>query len=144
MNSIDRLEFLEVINTASIDGDIQAITEYLNRCFSSSDYKEHIDLVFEAISIFQLYGFLSYLDDNEKERFLNTDVIRSQTYKGNRIAYYNRGQLSLIEEIDKNDKVMISAPTSFGKTSIVIEYIIQNKSFLNNIICWLKIFSEIL
>lgn len=134
MNSIDRLEFLEVINTASIDGDIQAITEYLNRCFSSSDYKEHIDLVFETISIFQLYGFLSYLDDNEKERFLNTDVIRSQTYKGNRIAYYNRGQLSLIEEIDKNDKVMISAPTSFGKTSIVIEYIIQNKSFLNNII----------
>ena len=134
MNSIDRLEFLDVMNTASIDGDIQAITEYLNRCFSGLDYKEHIDLVFEAISIFQLYGFLSYLDDEEKERFLNTDVIRSQTYKGSRMAYYNRGQLSLIEEIEKNDKVMISAPTSFGKTSLVMEYIIRNNSFLNTII----------
>lgn len=134
MNSTDRLNFLEVINSASIDGDIQQVVMYLNEYFSSNKYKEIIDLVYEAISLFQLYGFLSYFDEKEKECFLKSDVLRSQSYKGIKMDYYNRGQLSLIEEINNNEKVMISAPTSFGKTSIIIEYIIQNKTRLHNII----------
>ena len=118
---------MEVINSASIDGDIQQVVMYLNEYFSSNKYKEIIDLVYEAISLFQLYGFLSYFDEKEKECFLKSDVLRSQSYKGIKMDYYNRGQLSLIEEINNNEKVMISAPTSFGKTSIIIEYIIQKK-----------------
>ena len=42
--------------------------------------------------------------------------------------------MSLINAISENEKVLVSAPTSFGKTTIILEYIINNVSNLNNII----------
>ena len=41
------------------------------------------------------------------------------------MKYLNNGQLSLIDVIEEENKVIISAPTSFGKTSLLIEYILK-------------------
>lgn len=69
MNSTDRLNFLEVINSASIDGDIQQVVMYLNEYFSSNKYKEIIDLVYEAISLFHYMGFCHILMKKRKNVF---------------------------------------------------------------------------
>ena len=50
------------------------------------------------------------------------------------MKYLNNGQLSLIDIIEEENKVIISAPTSFGKTSLLIEYILKENMSLNNII----------
>lgn len=134
MTSISRFDLLCEINDASMENNSQRIIDRLNYLFSNDSYKEYIDLVFAAISIFQLYGFLAYLDDEEKEIFLNTDIWRASSYKGIVLDYYNRGQLSVIKELNSSDKLMLSAPTSFGKTSLILEYILENKKRLNSII----------
>ena len=62
--------------------------------------------------------------------------IRKNLYKskkGNNI-YYNSGQLSLLKELSLYDKLFISAPTSFGKTSLVLEHIAMNNSIYKTII----------
>ena len=135
MSSINRFDLLCKINDASLNNDnIQSIIDCLNELFYDNTYKKHLDLVFIAISLFQLYGFLAYLEDDEKNIFLNTDIWRSLSYKGIILDYYNRGQLSLINELENNNKLLLSAPTSFGKTSIILEYILQNKTKINIII----------
>ena len=134
MTSINRFELLCEINDASLHNDSQSIIKRLNILFSDGTYKEFLDLVFAAISVFQLYGFLAYLDEDEKEVFFNTDIWRSSSYKGIVLDYYNRGQLSVVKELSNNSKLLLSAPTSFGKTSLILEYILENKSTLHSII----------
>ena len=82
----------------------------------------------------EMYGFLEYLEETEREEFFISDSIRSMSYCGKNISYYNKGQLSLLYDFDKNEKVFLSAPTSFGKTYLVIEYILFNHSSLNNVL----------
>lgn len=41
-------------------------------------------------------------------------------------------QLKILEEIEKNEALIVSAPTSFGKTFCIFEYIIRYKP--NNIV----------
>ena len=55
-------------------------------------------------------------------------------HRGIEIPFYNRGQLSFLYELNDNQKVFFSAPTSFGKTSIVTEYILNSTDNLNNVV----------
>lgn len=134
MSSIDRYTIVNTLNSAVLNDSTDEVVDLLNELFSSEMYLEYIDLIYSAISIFQLYGYLEYLDKEEKEKFFEYDIYRSSSYKGNKIDFYNKGQLSLLYDLEMYNKVLFSAPTSFGKTSIVIEYILNNTKRLNNIV----------
>ena len=123
---MNKLEILTKINDYSFDGNNDGIIELLNNLFDTGEYKQYLNLVFNAISITQMYGFLSYLTEEEQFYFLQCDLIRSESYRGKMMKYYNSGQLSLLFDLEKNKKIFLSAPTSFGKTSIIIEYILFN------------------
>lgn len=131
---MNKSELLNAINQNSFEGKQENIIEILNDLFDSSEYKAHLNLVFDAISITQMYGFLSYFTEEERAFFLQCDKLRSDTYRGKRIGFLNSGQLSLLFDFDFTNKVFLSAPTSFGKTSLLIEYIISNYSNLKNVL----------
>ena len=128
------LELINKINKYSIDNKENELLNILNDLFNDGSYKSFLQETFSLISITEMYGFLAYLTPAELNDFLNWDELKSKTYKGINIKFYNRGQLSLLYDFDKNRKVFLSAPTSFGKTSIVLEYIIDNYQKLNNIL----------
>ncbi len=129
-----RIDLVNAINRYSFNGQEKKIIDILNELFDTGEYKIHLNLVYDSISITQMYGFLAYLDDKEREGFLNWDMLRSGSYSGKRMDYYNSGQLSLLFDFDAYKKVFFSAPTSFGKTSLIIEYIISNYEYLKNIL----------
>lgn len=131
---MNRLEIIERINEASLNGNIGSAIELLNLILADKKYEEYADLVLETISLFQLYGFTAYLTENDKKRLVRADLWKASSYRGEQLEYYNRGQLSILEEIKKYQKVMIAAPTSYGKTALMIDYIVQNKQHLNNVI----------
>lgn len=131
MKSID---LLNMLNDYSFSGETNKIIEVLNELFDSGKYKAHLNLVFNAISLTQMYGFVSYLNDDERSAFLSYDKLRSESYSGKTIEYYNSGQLSLLLELQKFEKVFFSAPTSFGKTSLLIEFIVHNYKQLSNLL----------
>ena len=131
---MNKIELLDAINNYSFDGKDERIVDLLNDLFDSGDYKAYLNLVFNAISITQMYGFLAYLTDSEQKFFLQWDSLRSDSYSGKKMKFYNSGQLSLLFDLEHYNKVFLSAPTSFGKTSLIIEYIISNFQKLNNIL----------
>lgn len=131
---MNKKELLEIINKCSFENNQEKIIDVLNDLFDSGEYKAHLNLVYDAISITQMYGFLSYFTEDERNFFLKWDKLRSDTYSGNRISFYNSGQLSLLFDFELFNKVYLSAPTSFGKTSLIIEYILSNYSVLQNIL----------
>lgn len=79
-------------------------------------------------------GYLIYLTEEERNQFLLNDYFRTNSYRANKIDFFNSGQLSLQNEINNYKKVFVSAPTSFGKTSIVNEYVLNNIDDLRMII----------
>ena len=131
---MNNTELLTAINECSFSGKNNKILEILNQLFDSGEYKAHLNLVFNAISTTEMYGFLSYLDESERNMFLSWDTIRSDSYVGKTMPFYNSGQLSLLLELEKHQKVYFSAPTSFGKTSLLLEYIIHNHGNLANVL----------
>lgn len=131
---MNNLELLNAFNEAAIHDKYDIIIDHLNILFDNGEYKNYLDIVFMGISITQMYGFISYLNDEEKEQFIEWDTYRSNSYSGNRMNFYNKGQLSLLMELEKYNKVFLSAPTSFGKTSLVLEFIIENFHKLKNIL----------
>jgi len=130
---MDKKEYIKSINKFSLDSETDKIVYLLNIILNEENYHDNLDLIFIMISMTQMYGFLQYLSRNEKEKFLAWDQIRSNSYSGYNIEYLNSGQLSILCEFKKTKKVFLSAPTSFGKTSLVIEHIIRNYLLLNNI-----------
>ena len=130
---MNRSDYVNQINKAVIDNNPKIVISLLNELFSE-DYKKFLDIIFMAISSFQLYGFLAYLTKNEQEFFFSFDFIRTTAYKGHNLLFYNNEQQSLLYELSQHEKIFLSAPTSFGKTSIVIEYILENNEKLNNVI----------
>lgn len=125
-------EILSAINECSFGGNNEKILEILNQLFDSGEYKAHLNLVFNAISLTEMYGFLSYLDESERASFLSWDTMRSDSYVGKVMPFYNSGQLSLLLDLERYRKVYFSAPTSFGKTSLLLEFIIHNYLNLTN------------
>ena len=131
---MNRIEVVETLNEYAFDNNIQPVIECLNELLNHKDREEYLDLIFMAIASTQMYGFLSYLTSEEQHMFFDCDYFRSNSYRGIEIPFYNRGQLSFLYELDQNQKVFFSAPTSFGKTSIVTEYILSNSATLNNVL----------
>lgn len=135
---MDRIDILEQINRYFVDDDgessKQEIARIMNSLVADESYKDNLDLFFMAISLTQLYGFLSYLSQDEKDYFYLSDYFRTNSYSSKNLGFLNSGQLSLLNEIDLYKKVFISAPTSFGKTSIVNEYVLNKLNELNLVI----------
>lgn len=133
MGTINRNDVIDILNDYAFSDDIDAVAECLNVLLESKEYASNLDLIFMAIASSQLYGFLSYLTKEEQQLFFECDYYRSNSYRGIEVPFYNRGQLSFLHEVNQREKVFFSAPTSFGKTSIVTEYILNNASSLDNI-----------
>ena len=127
-------DYIKIINDAVINNEPKKVVQLLNELFATNNHKDNLDIVFMAISSFQLYGFLAYLNDNEQQQFFESDLLRTAAYSGICLNYYNNEQKSLLLEFQQYKKIFLSAPTSFGKTSIISEYIIENNETLNNII----------
>lgn len=135
MSIINRHDIVKTLNEYAFDNNIQSVIECLNVLLENKQhYQSNLDLIFIAIASTQMYGFLSYLTNDEQDLFFECDYFRSNSYRGIEIPFYNRGQLSFLYELDDNQKVFFSAPTSFGKTSIVTEYILNNTHSLNNVV----------
>jgi len=134
---MNRIDILKELNQYFVDDEPsskQKIVELMNSMVSDNIYKDNIDLFFMAISLTQFYGFLAYLSIDEKNDFFLSDYFKPNSYSSRKIEFLNSGQLSLLNEIDVYNKVFISAPTSFGKTSIINEYILSKLDILNFII----------
>lgn len=135
MDSIKRIDIINAINEYVLDNNIENIVDILNELLENEiTKKENLDLIFMGIATTQMYGFLSYLNYEEQIMFFSCDYFRSNSYRGVAIPFYNSGQLSFLYELENNKKVFFSAPTSFGKTSIVTEYILSNYKSLDNIV----------
>lgn len=128
------LELINRINMFSISNNEKSLLELLNELFNDKEYKDHLEETFCLISITEMYGFLAYFNEEERNMFYEFDKIKRKTYKGREIEFYNKGQLSLLFEMEKEKKIFLSAPTSFGKTSLVLEYIFDNFKGLKNIL----------
>lgn len=86
---MNNTEFVSALNEYSFSGENDKILKILNALFDSGEYKAYLNLVFNAISLTQMYGFLAYLDTNERAAFLSWDKVRSDSYVGNVMPYYN-------------------------------------------------------
>lgn len=135
---MNRLDILQKINEFSYNNDLGELINLLNELLSKSSYiDEYLDLILIIIDTAQLYGYTSYLtNDVISTNFKNSEIFnyRSNSYNSCLFQYLNYGQLSLLDTIRNSKKVLISAPTSFGKTSIVNEYIVENSVTLNQIL----------
>lgn len=130
-------ELLSKINDIIIEDNKQKAIDILCELLSDKQNRsENIDLIYILIDAFQLYGYTYSLNREKFKNSFNMENFeyRLETYKGKKIEYYNSGQLSLIDKIEEENKTIISAPTSFGKTSLVIEYILAHLDKINNII----------
>lgn len=130
---MSNVELINKINEYVFDNNENDLLNILNYLMLDKRYKDYLQEIFALISITEMYGYLAYLSSKEIDDFLIYDSARSQTYLGKNISYYNKGQLSLLYDFDKYKKVFLSAPTSFGKTSIVLEYILCNFEKFDNV-----------
>jgi hypothetical protein len=132
-----RIEILKKLNEYFVNDEKsskQNVVELMNLMVTENTYKENLDLFFMSISLTQLYGFLAYLTIDERNYFFLSDYFKANSYSSQNLDFLNSGQLSLLNEIDVHYKSFISAPTSFGKTSIVNEYIINKLETLNVVV----------
>ena len=104
MSSIKRINIINVLNEAAWSENPVEVIDLLNSMFGNDEYKEYLDLIYFAISSFQLYGFLAYLTDEEREDFLDVDLYRTNSYKGNELEYYNRKVLETNMKIERIEK----------------------------------------
>ena len=119
---MNRIELVNKINNFIFSGEDTELINILNEMFDTGEYKVHLNLVFDIISITQMYGFLAYLTDEEKTYFTSWDELRSQSYSGKNMNYYNRGQLSLLFELGTYKKVFFSENLCyirFGKSEFM-------------------------
>lgn len=132
-----RLDILNDINEFSTTNDIKKIINVLNKLLSDNEYiDQYMDLILIIIDSAQLYGYTKYIDSKIENYIFNNEVFqyRRASYDSQLFEYLNCGQLSLLQEIENNQKLFISAPTSFGKTSLINEYILKNRSLYNQIL----------
>jgi len=131
---MNRAEILRTLNKYTIDRDEKPVISLINLLIQEGLINEFKDIFFKFISTTQFYGYIEYLNEEQKKEFLKFDIYRSSSYKGLNISYYNRGQLSLLNEMQENEKVFVSAPTSFGKTSLIMDLILENRVQFDNIL----------
>lgn len=132
---MNRKEVLREINRIVVENKEEEAIELLCLLLEKND-NELKDLIYILIDNFQLYGYIKPTEiENFKSSFTyNAFQYTLMSYKGEYIKHLNYGQVSLLDTIEEEQKLIISAPTSFGKTSLLIEYIVKNNFILNNII----------
>lgn len=132
---LNRLDIINKINFYSLENNKKELINILCEILdNTSFFNNNKDLVEAIISITELYGYYTYLKEEPIGRS-NAELIRIAEYKSSDGSiFYNSGQLSLLNEICKENKMFISAPTTFGKTKLVFEYIENNYDKLKNIL----------
>lgn len=132
---LNRLDIINKINLYSIEKNKKELINILCDILDNKIFlKDNKDLVEAIISITELYGYYAYLNEEPIGRS-NSELLRIAEYKSiDGSLYYNSGQLSLLNEINNENKMFISAPTTFGKTKLIFEYIENNYDKLTNIL----------
>lgn len=132
---LNRFDVIKQINVFSAENNQEGLIHLLCTILSDEKFKnENIDLIHVIISIGELYGYYSYIDYSMKN-FDNSEELRCNMYRSHdKKIYYNSGQLSLLNEIKTNSKIFISAPTTFGKTRLVLEYLTMEYKKFSNIL----------
>lgn len=128
---MERLEILNLVNEIILQDNKEKAIEIICRYIKEEKYKDIISILIDA---FQLYGYIEDIKGYDSMFLYDSFDIKLHTYDGKIIKHLNNGQLSLINAISENEKVLVSAPTSFGKTTIILEYLINNTSSLKNVI----------
>lgn len=128
---MDRLSFLNLVNEIIINDNREKAIEIICKYIKNEDFKDIVSILIDA---FQLYGYIEEIHNYDNMFLYDSFDIKLHSYDGKLIKHLNNGQLSLIKAISENEKLLISAPTSFGKTTLVLEYLVNNISDLNNII----------
>mgnify|MGYP001032981025 CR=1 len=130
---MDRLKVLNDLNEFSITNESNKIINDLNILLLNPE--ENQDLIMMIINNGMLFGFDKYLKFDYLQ-FSDADKLSliMGCFKSKQFNYLNIEQLSLLDEIKNNDKMLISAPTSFGKTSLVNEFLICNYQEFDNVI----------
>lgn len=128
---MDKLELLNKANRIIIENDKEKAIEII--CKNIYD-TENIDIVSILVDAFQLYGYTQSIKEFDDMFFNSSFDLKYHSYDGKIIEHLNQGQLSLLNIIRQEEKLLISAPTSFGKTTLIMEYILRNIDVFNNII----------
>ena len=128
---MEKLELLNLVNQIIIEDDKAKAIEIICKNIKNEENKNIISILIDA---FQLYGYIEEIDSYDSLFLYDAFDLKLHTYEGKILKHLNNGQLSLINAIQENEKLLISAPTSFGKTTIILEYIINNVSNINNIV----------
>lgn len=137
---LDRELILKKINLFSIEENKTELIKILCEIIDNKEFfNENIDLAIYIMKICELYGYAMYFENNKdinEFQFDLSEIIRHDMYKSklDEKKYFNAGQLSLLNEMGLKEKMFISAPTSFGKTSLIMEYIYLNYQKLHNVI----------
>lgn len=122
------------INSLSMEKNKKELINLLCDILESENYIDNYDLILIIINIAELYGYQQFFNNLDINSIPKYDIlkvsnsIRKDLYKSkkNNNIYYNSGQLSLLKELSLYNKIFVSAPTSFGKTSLVLEHIATN------------------
>lgn len=131
---LTRNAIVKKINLFSIEKNNNELINLLCDILESENYMDNYDLILIIINIAELYGYQEFFYHLNVYSMPKYDVhsisnkIRKDLYKSKKTnnKYYNSGQLSLLKELSLYNKIFISAPTSFGKTSLVLEHIAMN------------------
>lgn len=126
---LNRSIIVKKINLFSMEENKEELINLLCDILDVDNALEYYDLILMIIDIAELYGYQEFIKNKiEQEKRLEfrtiSNIIRRDLYrsKHNSNIYFNSGQLSLLTEMDDNDRIFISAPTSFGKTSLILEH----------------------
>jgi len=136
---LSRSDVIKKINIFSCEENKEELIKLLCTIINDVEFrKNNYDLIEAIISIGELYGYYSYFKemlDNSMNCNSYSENIRKNMYKSfDGSIYYNSGQLSLLNEIKTEKKLFVSAPTTFGKTKLVLDYIYSENKKLNNIL----------
>ncbi len=138
---LNRSIIVKKINLFSMEENKEELINLLCDILDVDNALEYYDLILMIIDIAELYGYQEFIKNKiEQEKRLEfktiSNIIRRDLYrsKHNSNIYFNSGQLSLLTEMDDNDRIFISAPTSFGKTSLILEHIAINNTKYNSIV----------
>lgn len=138
-----RKDIIKKINIFSCEENKEELIKLLCEIINDEEFrKENYDLVEAIISIGELYGYYTYLKNDSINRISDDEIennysnnIRKNMYKSyDRKIYYNSGQLSLLNEFKTEQKLFVSAPTTFGKTKLVLDYIYSDNKEIDNIL----------
>ena len=100
--------------------------EYIRRIEDSSNKEEEKRILSD--NLFSL-DLTMYAYPRTLQEILYKAVSKSKVDKD---IYLHPEQLKILTQIKNNDALIVSAPTSFGKTFVIFEYIIRNKP--NNVV----------